>query len=96
MQPLDRIDSRESDSPRRAGTLRSAEIIRLDEWRQKHKRQPSRWWRNPPASTPAPPGPNEAPLVGRKVSIEACLIMLVVVSALAGAVFALMGLGYLP
>ncbi len=105
MQPLDRRRSRESDSPERAGkagTRPSAEIIWLDEWRRRHRRQGFRWRRPPPKSAPFaplqqddPPSPI-TPSRRSAVPMEAWLMMLVVFSAFAGAVFALMGLGYLP
>jgi hypothetical protein len=90
MQPLDRIESRNNSQPVHETELISAEIVSLDEWRRRHRRPISRWRR-----APVPP-PLPAPARPRKVPVEAWLMALIVVSAIAGAIFALMGLGYLP
>ena len=95
MQPLDRKKVRESDMPERLETGPTAEIISLDEWRRRHRRKPSLWRRSPQAPLEAVPArPLSAPR--RKVPVEVWLMALIVVSAIAGAMFALMGLGYLP
>jgi hypothetical protein len=90
MQPLDRPKSRESASPRVVDPPRTAEIISLAEWRQRHRRPGFRWRRGSPMPLPIEPARR------RTVPIEAWLMALIVFSAAAGAVFALMGLGYLP
>jgi hypothetical protein len=90
MQPLDRPQSRDSAPPRQADPRRTAEIISLAEWRRRHRRPAFRWRREPPAPHTA------ASPQRRAVPIEAWLLALIVFSAVAGAVFALMGMGYLP
>jgi hypothetical protein len=90
MQPLDRIHSRDSLEPAPEGEPRSAEIVSLDEWRRRQGRPVSRRRRPLIVRMPAA-RPRRS-----KVPIEAWLLALIFVSALAGAVFALMGLGYLP
>jgi hypothetical protein len=102
MQPSDRTKIRAGDLSRRAGKRRSAEIVWLEEWRVRRQQQTSRWRRAPrpmPMPMPMPQLPrryhNAAPR-GHAVPIEAWLMALILVSAVAGAVFALMGTGYLP
>jgi hypothetical protein len=90
MQPLNRPQSRDSASPRQGDPRPCAEIISLADWRQRHRRPGFRWRGAPPMQLPT------EPLRRRAVPIEAWLMALIVFSAAAGAVFALMGLGYLP
>jgi hypothetical protein len=96
MQPLDRRNARESERPERIETRPTAEIISLDEWRRQHRRKAFAWGRSAkvPSSQPVPAWDS----VGRRrrVPVEVWLMALIVVSAIAGAMFALMGLGYLP
>jgi hypothetical protein len=90
MQPLDRTANRDSASPERLGERRSADIISLDDWRRRHGRPVSRWrWIRPTRLSIVPEREY-------KVPIEAWLMALIVFSAIAGAIFALMALGYLP
>lgn len=97
MQPLDRPQARDSDFPGSPGERPSAEIIWLDDWRRRHRPRPAFRWRR---AQPLPLGearPRGAPpATRRRVPIEAWLMALIVFSAMAGAMFALMGLGYLP
>jgi hypothetical protein len=90
MQPLDRLHSSDSPQPAEDTRLRSAEIVSLEEWRRRHRRPLSRWRRESLAPTLL------APPRRHKVPIEAWLMTLIVFSAIAGAIFALMALGYLP
>ncbi|HEY7806259.1 MAG TPA: hypothetical protein VIC34_03580 [Croceibacterium sp.] len=90
MQPLDRLKSRDSALPNRADDLPSAEIVWLEDWRRRN-RQPGVPTRQRPRSrAPSARGPRHL------VPIEVWLILLIVFSAIAGAIFALMGLGHLP
>ena len=90
MQPLDRMKSRDGALPNRAGELPSAEIVWLEDWRRRTRR--------PSVSARRRPRPPEPSARARRhlVPIEVWLILLIVFSAIAGAIFALMGLGYLP
>ena len=90
MQPLDRTKSRDCALPEPTAEPYSAEIIRLDDWRRSRGQPVSRWRRSRPSESPTPPAREYA------VPIEAWLMALIVFSAIAGAIFALMGLGYLP
>lgn len=73
------------------GPRRTAEIIRLDDYRI--RRQPQmRRRRTVVVLQPVAP----APRLRHRIPVEVMLIVLILVSAAAGAVFALMGLGDLP
>ena len=89
MQPLDRTDNRDIAPLEQPAERRSADIISLDDWRRKRGRPVSRWrWIRPTHLL--------VPEREYKVPIEAWLMALIVFSAIAGAIFALMALGYLP
>jgi hypothetical protein len=90
MQPLDRMKSRDSALPDRTGDLPSAEIVWLEDWRRRSRR-PS----VPARQRPRSPAPSVRAR-RRVVPIEVWLMLLIVFSAIAGAIFALMGLGQLP
>jgi hypothetical protein len=95
MQPSKRTKSLPGNSDRRAGKRHSAEIISLEEWRVRRHRQGFRW--RPVRPVPVlHPRLREYEPRRRHVPVEAWLMILILVSATAGAVFALMGLGYLP
>ena len=96
MQPSDRTNSRKGDSPRRPGKRRSAEIIWLEEWRLRRHHQSYRWRRARPVPVLPPPSRYHLPPREHAVPIEAWLMLTILASAVTGAVFALMGTGYLP
>jgi hypothetical protein len=97
MQPVDRVDFNEAEPSHRAEERRSAEIVRLDAWRRRRRPAGTFWRRVPTNSTGRPPpSRQDVTPAGRRIPIEAWLLALIVFSAVAGAIFALMGLGYLP
>jgi hypothetical protein len=89
MRPLDHTKGRADDRHNHVGKRRTAEVISLDEWRL--RRQPQAIQRRRRIVLPPPHPP---PRARRHIPVEVLLIMLVIIGAVAGAMFAWMSLGY--
>jgi hypothetical protein len=91
MRLSDHTKGRAGDWPGRGGRRPTAEVVWLEEYRLRRRPQTRRWRRTVILPSPVPP-----PVLRHRVPIEAALIMLILISAIAGALFVLMGLGMLP
>lgn len=87
MRHSDRRTGTAADAGRAVERRGPAEVVSLDEWRRRHRPQPRRRRRR--VVVPAPRPCARAP----RVPVEFWLIMLILVSAFAGALFALMCYG---